>query len=161
MVRSATQTRSTARIPTLRATPGIEPSSMRWALPGLNTRETALAFWLAVFLVFVLSKRDVRRSFGSLSKLIVTSKLLFGVIAGAAAYASGCAYLLDRVGYLEPSMIAIAAVWFAFALAITFITRNVDASYYRKVLLRNLGAAALIEFVVNVHTFPLPVELVL
>jgi hypothetical protein len=134
---------------------------VRWALPGLNTRETALAFWLAVFLVFVLLKPGVRRGFASLGKLIFTSTLLFGVIASAAAYAGACAYALDRVGYLDQSMVALAAVWFSFALAVTFTTRNVDASYYRKVLLRNLGAAALIEFVVNVHTFPLPVELVL
>jgi hypothetical protein len=134
---------------------------MRWALPGLNTRETALLFWVAVFLVFVLSKRDMRRSFGSLAKLIFSSKLLFGIIAGAAVYAGACFYLLERAGYVENSMIAIAATWFVFALAITLNTRNVDAAYYRKVLLRNLGAAAVIEFVVNVHTFPLPIELAL
>jgi hypothetical protein len=134
---------------------------MRWALPGLNTRETALVFWLAVFFAFALSNRDLRHSIGGLLKLILTSEFLFGMIAGAALYAGACAYLLERVGYMASSMNGIAAAWFVFALAITFNTRDVDAAYYRKLLRRNLGAAVVIEFVVNVHTFPIPIELVM
>jgi hypothetical protein len=133
-----------------------------WAIPGLNTRETALAVWLAMLLAVGLLKPDARRGIAGLLRLFATSGLLGGLIAGAASYLGVAVFSLDRLGYWSWSMTSAAVFWFLFfGLVAMFDTRNVDAGYYRRLLTRNLGAAVAIEFIVNIHTFPLPVELVL
>jgi hypothetical protein len=135
---------------------------VRWAIPGLNTRETALVVWVGGFLLFTLTKRDVRSSIGGLLRSVLTSVLLGGVILGAAVYAAATVLLLRYVGYWESDMTRVAVLWFVgFALVAVFNTKNVDARYFRRLVLHNLGLAVVVEFVANLHTFPLPVELLL
>jgi hypothetical protein len=132
-----------------------------WTLPGLNTRETALAIWLAALSLWLLSKPDVRRSLWQVLKTIFGSVFIGGVIAVAAAYSAGIALALRQFGYWNTEMTKLAAVWFvAFALVAVVNTKNVDRSYYRRLLLHNLGIAVIAEFIVKLHTFPLPVEIV-
>jgi uncharacterized membrane protein YidH (DUF202 family) len=131
-------------------------------IPGLNTRETALAVWLAVFLVYVLAKRDVRSSFGSLFKLVLGSAFLAGFLATAAAYAAGTVLLLRHFGYCGEHMVATAAIWFVgIGLVALFNTKPTDGNYFRRLVRHNVALVAIVEFVVNLHTFPLLVELVL
>jgi hypothetical protein len=112
--------------------------------------------------MFALTKRDVRSSFGGLFKLVFTSVFLGGVIFGAVAYATVTVLVLRYSGYWEPDMTRVAVLWFiGFALIALFKTKNVDAVYFRRLVLHNLGLAVVVEFVANLHTFPLPVELVL
>jgi hypothetical protein len=135
---------------------------VEWAIPGLNTRETALVVWVGGLLLLALKRREVRSSFAALFKLVVTSVFLGGVIFGAVAYATATVLLLRRFGYWESDMTRVAILWFfGFALIALFNTRNVDPRYFRRLVLHNLGLAVVVEFVTNLHTFPLPVELVL
>jgi hypothetical protein len=131
-------------------------------LPGLNTRETAVVVWLGAVLLFALTKGDVRRSIGGLLKLILTSPWIAGALLMAAAWATASILLLVYVGYWEPPMTRVAVVWFVgFALVALFNTKDVDESYFYRLLLHNLGLAVVVEFIVALHTFPLPVELIL
>jgi hypothetical protein len=132
------------------------------SIPGLNTRETALVVWLAAFLAWALTKRDARSSFGQVLKTIFTSKWLGGVIGATAAYAVLTIVLLRYFGYWENEMVKTSAVWFfGIALVAIFRTKRTYARYFRHLVLDNLALAAVVEFVVNVHTFPLLVEFVL
>ena len=122
---------------------------MSWAIPGLITRETALVVWISGFPVLALTKRDIRRSIAGLIKLVFTSLFVGGPILVAVAYAAGTVLILRHVGYWERDMTKVAVLWFiGFALVALFNTKNVDASYYRHLEL-------------NLHKFPLPLELVL
>jgi hypothetical protein len=135
---------------------------VRWVVPELNTRETALVVWLGAFLLFALTKRDVRNSMGGLLKLVLCSRLLGGVILGAAVYVTCVVLLLKRSGYWGSEMTKLTVLWFVgLALIAVFNTKNVNASYYGRLVLHNLGLNVVVEFLVNLHTFPLPVELVL
>jgi hypothetical protein len=131
-------------------------------IPGLNTRETALVAWLAVFLLWALAKREVRGSFGQVLKTILTSKWVGGVIGATAVYAVLTIVLLRYVGYWENEMAKTAALWFfGIAMVAIFRTNRTHARYFRRLVLDNLALAAVVEYVVNLHTFPLLVELVL
>lgn len=131
-------------------------------IPGLNLRGTALLVWAAILLAFVLTKPDVRRSFASTGKVIVGSVFLSAVIVSAVGYSVGTVILLARVGYWENGFIRIAVYWFVgIALVTALSTRRADAHYFRRLVLSNLALAAIVEFIVNLHTFPLPVELLL
>src|SRR5438128_11451189 len=91
---------------------GEADSDMYWTIPGLSTRQTALAGWLFALVAFLATKRDVRSSVGSLVKLVGTSAFLSCVILSAAAYAAATILFLRRVGYWQHGMGKIAAYWF-------------------------------------------------
>jgi hypothetical protein len=132
------------------------------SIPELNTRETALVVWVVIFFVVMLTKPAVRQSFGSLLKLILTSAWLSGVLAATGAYAAGTIVLLQHFGYWENSMVRTAVLWFlGVAVVSIFNTKRTGARYWRHFLLDNLALAAFVEFVTNLHTFPLLVELML
>jgi hypothetical protein len=135
---------------------------MRWTLFSLNTRETAIVVWMALLFALTLIRADLRRSIVDLLKLLTTNGIFPGLIVAAAAYVFGAAVILNRAGYWESAMRSITVVWFlSFGIVALFNTKNVDASYFRRLALTNVGLAVLVEFIVNFHTFPLPVELVL
>lgn len=131
-------------------------------LPGLNTRETAVVVWVVGFLLFALTKGDVRRSIGGLLKFTLTSAWVGGALLVAAVWATASILLLDYLGYWEPAMTKVAVVWFVgFALVVLLNTKDADKSYPYRLLLHNLGLAVVVEFIVGLHTFPLPIELIL
>jgi hypothetical protein len=134
---------------------------MRWTIPGLNTRETALLVWLAIFALFMATKPDVRRSVASVFKTLLGSVFLTVMIASAAAWATGAVLLLRWLGDWQLAMAKVAVAWFiGSALIAVFYTDSVDSHYFRRLVVRNVAIAAIVEFVVNLHTFPLPIELV-
>jgi len=134
-----------------------------WAIPGLNTRETALVAWVGGFIAYqVVTRSEVRRSVAAPLKLIFGSWLLGGVIAASAGYAALLAYLLRWVGFWDHEMLKLTVVWFLGAgLVAVFSTAEVDGRYWRRLILHSLTLTAVIEFITNLHTLPLLVELVL
>ncbi len=134
-----------------------------WTIPTLNTRETSLVIWLGGgVLLLVAAKPDVRQSIGSVFKTFFGSLWLVGPFVAAAAYATGVVFLLRQFGEWPNELTKVAVVWFlGFGVISLFRTRDVDAGYYRRVALHALGLAVVVEFLSNLHTFPLPVELVL
>jgi hypothetical protein len=134
-----------------------------WTIPALNTRETALVIWLVgVLLLLVATKRDVRQAVGSIFRTFFGSVWLLGPTAVAAAYATGIVLVLRQFGKWSDELTKVAVIWFfGFAFLAMFRTQNVDATYYRRLAFHTLGLAVVVEFVSNLHTFPLPVELVL
>jgi hypothetical protein len=118
--------------------------------------------WVSGFLLFAFTKSDVRRSIGGLLKLILTSAWIAGALLVSAAWATTSILLLVYLGYWEPPMTKVAVVWFVgFALVALFNTKDVDESYLYRLLLHNLGLAVVVEFIVALHTFPLPIEMIL
>ncbi|MGD0273091.1 MAG: hypothetical protein ABSB96_05120 [Gaiellaceae bacterium] len=131
-------------------------------IPGLNTRETALAAWLVAFFVFALTKSDIRRSMGSMLRVFFGSGALTGMLASAAAYATGTVLLLRYLGYWGDHMTKTAALWFiGIGLVALFNTGPTNGAYFRRLALHNVALVIIVEFVVNLHTFPLLIELVL
>ncbi len=54
------------------------------------------------------------------------------------------------------------AIWFVGVVLVTaFSTRRKDGRYFERLLLTNLSVSVIVEFVGNLHTFPLVLELVL
>lgn len=140
---------------------GRQHGGVAWAIPELNTRETAVVSWSALLLAFLLTKPEIRRGFLQLAATMFGSIWVIGPILAAGGYMVGVVFALERVGYWTPTMTKITVVWFVGgALVALFNTKDVDVAYYRVLVLRNAGLVVIVEFLSNVHTFPLPVELV-
>lgn len=129
----------------------------------LTTREMALVVWSAVFFAWALSKRGVRQSLGGIFRAAVHWKILVPaivVVAYSAAIVSG----LHWVGLWGWDLLKDTILWLVFsglALAFSGVQLNSDVPTWRRVLTDQLKAVVLVEYIVNVYTFPLWVELVL
>jgi hypothetical protein len=131
-------------------------------IPEMNTRETALAAWSVAFLTFALVKRDIRKSLGAMLKTFFGSIYLSGALVLATAYAGGTVLLLRDLGYRNDRMAPIAVFWFVgVGLVALFNDKPAGSRYFQRLVLRNLALVAIVEFVVNLHTFALLVELIL
>ncbi len=128
----------------------------------MTNRDIALLFWVAVAAVVVLWRPGARSTVGGLLTLALRS---FGVLIAlywlylAAVVAVAASLGIWNAG-LGKETIAWAAVP-GLALLFGFVKAAKERGYYVRALVRVIGLTALIEFYVNLASFPLPIELIL
>lgn len=133
-----------------------------WSIPGLNTRETALAFWLLIGLIWALLNRSIRVAMWNVILTLSGSKLRT-LFASALLYAGVAILVLWRIGFWDPRLLKSSILWF-FGVGGAASILTIDESQYtsfRKVAFAAFAVSALVEFFVNLYTFPLIVELFL
>ncbi|HXW59236.1 MAG TPA: hypothetical protein VEJ23_07130 [Solirubrobacteraceae bacterium] len=127
----------------------------------LNSREWAVAIWLAVGILACLTQPDLRRSFGSVVRSLLKPKLAVCFLA-MGAYITIVVDVAARVDLWRPNMIGATIVWFfgsALVLLSAFVEAPKNPHYIRSAFVRAAGVAVLVEAFVNVYVFPLGVEL--
>lgn len=123
---------------------------------GPYTREAAIALWAVLVVGYAAVKSGgFRSSAGSFLKIVFGSVFLTGLIVGAVGYSVAIVLLLQRVGYWDHEMERTTVLWFlGTALVTSFSTKRKDGRYFRRLVLRNLSMAAVIDYFVNIHPFP-------
>lgn len=128
----------------------------------ISDREIAVAAWFAAALIALFLSRGIRRALLAMSVTVFSSLLLVMIATSAAAYASAVVLALAALGYWSPTMAAATVCWFiGYGFIVSREAKRTGLDFARRVLLHNLGLAALIEYLANLRSFPLPVELVL
>jgi hypothetical protein len=126
----------------------------------LNNREIALFLWGALFLAWCFSRAEVRRSFRAVLDSLFGSVLIW-VLVAALCYTLALVLGLIRIGYWEPPMAKLVTWWFlGTALGAIFNKPEHSGSHFRHLVIHNLTLAAFIEFLSELYTFPLAIELV-
>lgn len=132
--------------------------------PVLSNRLLASLILLTALLVAALisgSRRDLLRSAGALvtalarPKLLIPASIYVGVVLAALIPAS-------RLGIWQPSLWPATVVWLIISgLGLLFrldeAIRGHDS--FRRALLRAIGVLALVEFIANLESFPLYIEI--
>lgn len=132
------------------------------SLPGLNTRETAVVAWLLLGFAAALSRAEVRASIGALIKTVFGSRILAGLLVTAIGYTAFVVVVMRWLGFWDWGMTKTTVVWFlGTALARTYSFERRDAAYFRRLLVGTVALPVVVEFLANLHTFPLIAELVL
>jgi hypothetical protein len=129
----------------------------------LNNREIALVAWLLVLVVAVLVYRGTRGSALAVLKTVASPQMLIPLLA-IVAYISLVLAGAYKVGAWDFSLLKTTLFWFFAAALVMFFTANEatrNNGYFRKVVIRNLQLAVVLEFVVNLYVFNLVVELAL
>jgi hypothetical protein len=128
----------------------------------LSTREQAFALWVLAFLGFALALKGMRRSLGFLVKAMFARKLVlyFGLFA---AWAVGAVTLLAWIGFWDKSFLKDTVFWYAgVGLPLAYRASKVKSrSFMKRELLDALKLTVLVEYLINLYTFSLPVELIL
>lgn len=128
-----------------------------------NNREIATAFWLFAFLIFVLSKSDVRKSVKDVFAMLLEWRISLSLFL-MLAITSSILYLLNYFSLRNMGLMKDTVIWFLFAgvpLYVRWITSKSDQNIFKKIVIENIKLILLIEFVVNVYTFSLITELIL
>lgn len=130
-------------------------------LPGFNTRETAFAIWAVGFFAVMLVRGDVRESTFAVFRTLFTARILVIVFSVVAVYTTVAAFALSHgLPWSSEATKTVVFWYFATAIAALSHTEAVDGGFFRRLLVKNITVAAIIEFVVNLYTLPLPVELI-
>jgi len=128
-----------------------------------NTRETAVIIWLLIVLAWAISQKKIRDSLFGLGKVILHKKIL-SVIIATVLYAGLIVFFLSKIGIWQISLIKDTTLWLigtAFVLLINVNQATQDSGFFRKILIDNLKFILVLEFVLNLYTFNLLVELIL
>jgi len=128
-----------------------------------NTREIAVIIWLLVFMAWAISKKNIRDSLFRVGKAFLNKKIL-SVIIAAILYASLIVFILSEIRIWETSLIKDTTFWFvgtAFVLLMNVNKATQDNGYFKKILIDSLKLVLVLEFVVNLYTFNLLIELIL
>lgn len=132
-------------------------------LVNLNNREIAVVVWTALVLLWVLSKRDIRRSLLGVLRAFLVPKLI-GLWLSLGAYTILLVGLLERIGLWHLGLLKETVVWLAFtgiAYLFQFGGLNKDRPIASTIARDSLSALILVEFLVDSYPFPLLIELIL
>jgi hypothetical protein len=86
----------------------------------LNNREWATVIWLAIGLIWMLTRADVRAMLGSLVRNLFQRKL-FACLLMLAAYVVGLVLLGREIGLWTSDLIAATVVWFVASAMVLFL----------------------------------------
>lgn len=141
---------------------GAEPiEALVWVTESLSNRELAVAAWAVPFGMWVLTIPKGRASLARLIRSAIAWKLFVPAIL-LATYTGGVCYALSRVGLWEPAMLKDTILWFGasgLTLAYSF-ARSSQENWIRSVVLDQVRALILIEYLAAAFTFSFPVEFI-
>lgn len=135
---------------------------MQSVIESLSYREIAIFFWTAIFLLFVLMKKDVRVSIAGIFKMF------FGSIIGLifftlVVYVSILIFGLWKISAWDISLLKDTIMWFLTVALVLFYRANIveTKGYFKKIILDAIKLTAILEFIVSNYTFGLVAELIL
>ncbi len=127
-----------------------------------NNRQWAILIWLAVLAVWMLSKKDVRRSVVAFLRTLTTPKLSIP-LALMALYVAGLLFAGWKAGIWSSELATDTAFWFAGSAVVLFFKLNEasEPGFFRRTALATVELTVFIEFAMNISVFSLPAELIL
>lgn len=138
--------------------PPFDPSAFGF---DLSNREIATLIYIALFLAWALSRADLRKALGSVVRNFFAPQLA-RIWAIMSLYVTGSVYLLARLNAWEWSNLKTTLLWWGtVGFTATFEANRIkDQSDAFSILMKEaISITAVIVFVAELVTFPLPVEL--
>ncbi len=129
----------------------------------MDTRETASAIWMMVFLLWVFVYPKSRRAAYQVVRAFLAWKVSL-VFSIAVIYICLVAVLLHRLDYWRPDLLPETIVWFfstGFVLLLNIGKTIQSYEHFTKILRSILTLTLLLEFFFNLYTFSLAVELLI
>ncbi|MBN1182374.1 MAG: hypothetical protein JXB49_08820 [Bacteroidales bacterium] len=135
---------------------------MEKILDSLSNRELATIIWLLIFLSIALMQKSIRKSIGSVLTAFFDKKILT-IILTALIYSSAVIFILYKLKLWQLSFLKDSFYWYSMtALVILFNLNDTskNKNYFKDILLQNIRFMVIIEFIVNIFSFSLWIELI-
>ena len=127
-----------------------------------SNREMAAGLWLLFFFFVAMISRSIRLSLLHLIHIFCARKILI-VVSCMLAYVLGIILLLRQVGLWHVADLKDTVIWtmsIGFMLIVRVAT-NYEEGFFKAMLLDNLKVMILVEFLVNLYSFPFWIEIIL
>lgn len=131
-------------------------------LVALNNREKAVAIWLFVFLIWVLTKKEVRSSVLDVLKSIFLTKLSI-IFLTSFIYIFSTIFLLYKIKFWDPSLIKDTLIWIFSSGLILLINVNKatgDTGFFKNSLKDSIKLSVALEFIMNLYTYSFLFEMI-
>lgn len=130
----------------------------------LTTREWAALIWVLGLVVAAIATPFVRRSFAPLLLLLLRFWQLQLALAAFLGWAALVCYIGGQFGAWHTALLKDTVAWivvYGFASVLSATRAAKEEHFFRRAALAALSVSALMQFVLNLHTFHLLAELVL
>ncbi len=128
----------------------------------LNNREIAVLVWISIFFIGALLKRDRRSAFYKVLKALYVKQIILSIIC-MLLYVSLMVFAFYSIGFWDKSAIKDTILWtfgVAFVMLVNSNKASNDENYFRKVVVDNVKIVLIFEFIINLFTFSLIIELI-
>lgn len=128
----------------------------------LNDREKASLVWLLIFLCWVLSREDTRKSLGCLLKIFFQTKIL-SILIAMFVYIFLILWSLYSVHIWIFELTTDTVFWIfgsGIVLLINIGKTTQDNNYFKKILKDNLKLIIILEFIVALYAFNFWIEII-
>lgn len=128
-----------------------------------NNREMAIILWLLIFLIWVLTFKDIRSSIHSFGGTLFQKLFIIAFLA-MSIYVGLILLLYFYLHLWDLTMVKETIYWFfGTALVLSFNVNNAndDEDYYKKILLNNVKFILILEFIINLYVFSFWFEMIL
>jgi len=132
-------------------------------LDALNNREISTAIWLIIIFLWAMSISGVRRAIRDLLKIFFNKKIVFPLIA-MLVYIFLIVMAFKKIGFWDISATKDTVLWTLGSAFATYFGINKvaqDSDYFKNIILDNIKFVLILEFIVNLFSFNLGVELIL
>lgn len=138
-------------------------SQISMILGELNNREIASIFWMILISVGAIWQKPIRDLVNSSIRAFFQREIIIPLIL-MLIYISGIIYVLFKVRFWDITATADTLIWFlGSALALFFRVTKVskDPEFFKKALVDILKFTIIVEYVVNLYSFNLIIELIM
>lgn len=127
-----------------------------------STREIATFIWICILAIYVLWSKNVRHSVIEVIKSLGHKFFIVG-LSSLIIYTLFSIFILEKLYCWDITLIKDTSFWFLFtAVSIFFnIHKAKDVVYFTTLLKDSLKVIIVFEFIINLYTFPLFIELLL
>ncbi len=131
-------------------------------LQDFSNREVAIAIWIFIAIILVLSHSKIRNSFFQVIKAFFAWKLAISYLI-MFAYITLIVLTLDAIGIWRMAHLSITILWVvcvAFIMLFQFSKAN-DPNFLKEAFKGNIIGLIVLEFLINLYVFDLWFELIL
>jgi hypothetical protein len=128
-------------------------------LKQFNGREQAAAIWLLVALVAALFNKGIRGAILAFVRSLFARRLIW-IYTSATLWFVAIVVVLEKTGMWNSLLIKDTVMWFVgTAFVLIFNVNNAKEHFFRDAVVDNLKLTALLEFVSNIYSFNVWIEL--
>ncbi len=128
-----------------------------------NNREIAIAAWSLILLAWLITKPGTRKSLKSFIEEFFHYKILIPYLL-AVSYTFLGVYFFSKFNAWTISQLKDTITWCIFAIISTMLNLNKvrdEKNYFKDALKENFKLSVVIEFIIGIYTFSLPIEFIL
>lgn len=128
----------------------------------LNNREIAVAIWILIAIIWVLSQPKIREALIQVIKAFFAWKLVISYVL-MFTYITLIIIPINAVGLWKLAHLPVTTLWVlcvAFVMLFEFLKAN-DQNFFKNSIKNNLKALVILEFIINLYVFNLWFELIL